>query len=58
VFSEEFKVDAFRLVTAEGYSIAAAAKSVGVGQQVTSPTMSGNSSTSLTRSSTPAAAGW
>ena len=33
VFSEEFKVDAVRLVTGEGYSIAAAAKSVGVGQQ-------------------------
>ena len=32
VFSEEFKVDAVRLVTGEGYSIAAA-KSVGVGQQ-------------------------
>ena len=32
MFSEEFKVDEFRLVTAEGYSIAAA-KSVGVGQQ-------------------------
>lgn len=33
VFSEEFQVDAVRLVTGEGYSIAAAAKSVGVGQQ-------------------------
>ena len=33
MFSEEFKVDAVRLVTGEGYSIAAAAKSVGVGQQ-------------------------
>lgn len=33
VFSEEFKADAVRLVTGEGYSIAAAAKSVGVGQQ-------------------------
>ena len=29
VFSEEFRVDAVRLVTGEGYSIAAAAKSVG-----------------------------
>ena len=28
VFSEEFKVDAVRIVTGEGYSIAAAAKSV------------------------------
>ena len=33
VFTEEFKVDAVRLVAVEGYSIAAAAKSVGVGQQ-------------------------
>ena len=33
VFTEEFKVDAVRLVTVEGYSIAAAAKSVGVGEQ-------------------------
>ena len=33
VFTEEFKVDAVRLVTGEGYSIAAAAKSVGVGEQ-------------------------
>ena len=32
VFSEEFKVAAVRLVTGEGYSIAAAAKSVGGGQ--------------------------
>ena len=32
VFSEELKVDAVRLVTGEGYSIAAA-KSVGVAQQ-------------------------
>ena len=33
VFSEEFKVHSVRLVTVEGYSIAAAAKSVGVGEQ-------------------------
>ena len=33
VFSEEFKVNSVRLVTVEGYSIAAAAKSVGVGEQ-------------------------
>ena len=33
VFTEEFKVDAVRLVTVEGYTIAAAAKSVGVGEQ-------------------------
>jgi transposase len=33
VFSEEFKRDAVRLVTGEGYSIAAAAKAVGVGNQ-------------------------
>ena len=33
VFSEEFKRDAVRLVTGEGYSIAAAAKAVGVGDQ-------------------------
>ena len=33
VFTEEFKVDAVRLVTVEGDTIAAAAKSVGVGEQ-------------------------
>ena len=33
VFSEEFKRDAVRLVIGEGYSIAAAAKAVGVGDQ-------------------------
>ena len=33
VFSEEFKQDAIRLVTNEGYSFAAAAKAVGVGEQ-------------------------
>jgi len=32
-FSEEFKQDAIRLVTNEGYSFAAAAKAVGVGEQ-------------------------
>jgi transposase len=32
-FSEEFKQDAIRLVTSEGYSFAAAAKAVGVGEQ-------------------------
>ena len=32
VFTEEFKVDAVRLVSVEGYTIAAAAKSVGVGE--------------------------
>lgn len=33
VFSEEFKRDAVRLVTADGYSFAAAAQSLGVGEQ-------------------------
>ena len=33
VFTEEFKVDAVRLVSVEGYTIASAAKSVGVGEQ-------------------------
>ena len=33
VFTEEFKVDAVRLVSVEGDTIAAAAKSVGVGEQ-------------------------
>ncbi len=33
VFSEEFKQDAVRLVVNEGYSIAAAARAVGVGEQ-------------------------
>ena len=33
VFSEEFKQSAVRLVTSEGYTIAAAAKAVGVGEQ-------------------------
>ena len=32
VFTEEFKVDAVRLVSVEGDTIAAAAKSVGVGE--------------------------
>ena len=32
-FSEEFKQDAIRLVTNEGYSFAAAAQAVGVGEQ-------------------------
>ena len=32
VFTEEFKVDAVRLVTVEGYSITAAARAVGVGE--------------------------
>ena len=33
VFSEEFKQDAVRLVVSENYTIAAAAKAVGVGEQ-------------------------
>jgi len=33
VFSEEFKLDAVRLVVNEGYSFAAAAQAVGVGEQ-------------------------
>lgn len=33
VFSEEFKQDAVRLVVHEGYSFAAAAQAVGVGEQ-------------------------
>ena len=33
VFSEEFKQDAVRLVVNEGYSFAAAAQAVGVGEQ-------------------------
>ena len=33
VFSEEFKHDAVRLVVNEGYSFAAAAQAVGVGEQ-------------------------
>ena len=33
VFTEKFKVDAVRLVTVEGYTIAVAAKSAGVGEQ-------------------------
>ena len=33
VFTEEFKVDAVRLVSVEGDTIAAAAKAVGVGEQ-------------------------
>ena len=33
VFSEEFKQDAVRLVVSESYTIAAAAKAVGVGEQ-------------------------
>ena len=33
VFSEEFKQDAVRLVVGENYTIAAAAKAVGVGEQ-------------------------
>ena len=33
VFSEEFKQDAVRLVVHEGYTFAAAAKAVGVGEQ-------------------------
>ena len=33
VFTEEFKQDAVRLVVNEGYTLAAAAKAVGVGEQ-------------------------
>ena len=33
VFSEEFKQDAVRLVVSENYTMAAAAKAVGVGEQ-------------------------
>lgn len=33
VFSEEFKRDAVRLVVSEGYTFAAAAEAVGVGEQ-------------------------
>jgi transposase len=33
VFTEEFKRDAVRLVVNEGYTLAAAAKAVGVGEQ-------------------------
>lgn len=33
VFSEEFKQDAVRLVVSEGYTFAAAAQAVGVGEQ-------------------------
>src|SRR5262245_8959334 len=33
VFTEEFKQDAVRLVVSEGYTFAAAAKAVGVGEQ-------------------------
>ncbi len=32
-FSDEFKQDAVRLVTTDGYSFAAAAKSLGIGEQ-------------------------